>query len=889
MKRWFRSRQIYRVFYLFGFVMLLSGMLLSMATGPVQAGFVDDTAAKKKQPQGPIALQETVIPPTDVPPTDVPPTEVPPTEVPPTEVPPTEVPPTEVPPTEEPTEAPPTEEPTEIVPTDVTPTEAPTEEPTQEPTDVPVLRGDVGFLEGDTAVCMIGGGELSAEVGISLEGGDSAILQMAWRVAEPADLRTPTYYSYTDVSDGDVVSISGSWPGIRPTDSVVEIHLGAILLDPVTRNPISGGDGFDFYWYPWVCPVGAPVTLVPTDVLPTEVLPTEVLPTEVLPTDVTPTEVLPTEVLPTDVTPTDVLPTMEVTEMPTEVPTEMPTEVLPTDVTPTDMVTETPTEMPTALPTDVVPGTPEVGFVESDTAVCIMAPGVVSASVQVSLPAGLDSAVLQTAWKVAEPVDLRTSEVYSYQNVSNGDTVAIEGQWPGIREGDQVVEVHLGAILLDPDTMAPISDGVGLDYYWYPWFCPVGAPATLVPTDVLPTEVLPTDVVPTEVLPTEILPTEVLPTEVLPTEILPTEVLPTEVTPTDVAPTVEVTDMPTDVPTEFPTDVPTLAPTDVVPGTPDIGFVEGDTAVCLLNSATVSASVQVSLPAGMDSAVLQTAWKVAEPADLRTSEVYSYQNVSNGDTVLVEGQWPGVRAGDQVVEVHLGAILLDPETMNPISDGVGIDYFWYPWVCPIGAPVTEVPPTEIVPTDVVPTDVVPTEVLPTEVVTEVPTEMPTEMPTEVPTVVPGVPSVGFEEGSQVVCPVETGPITATVIVDLPAGVDSAVLQTAWRVVEPADLRTGEMYEYHDVMDGDSVTITAQWPGVREGDEMVEVHFGAILLDPGTMNPISDGAGIDYYWYPWSCPVGSPTAAPTQIVPDVVTPPAVSWWHAFWYRLMSLFG
>jgi len=830
MRRWFRSRQIYRVFYLLGLVTLLAGMLLSMATGPVQAGFVDDTAGKKKQPQGPVALQETVVPPTEVPPTEVPPTDVPPTEVPPTEVPPTEVPPTEVPPTEvpptevpteEPTVAPPTEEPTEVPPTEVTPTEVPpTEEPTGEPTDLPVLQGDVGFLAADTAVCMIGGGELSADVGISLDGGDSALLQMAWRVAEPADLRTPTYYSYTDVSDGDVVSISGSWPGIRPTDSVVEIHLGAILLDPETRDPISSGAGFDFYWYPWVCPVGAPVTLVPTDVLPTDVLPTEVLPTEVLPTEVLPTEVLPTEVLPTDVTPTDVLPTGEVTEIPTDVPTEMPTEVLPTDVTPTDMVTEMPTDMPTEMPTDVVPGTPEVGFVESDTAVCMMAPGAVSASVQVSLPDGLDSAVLQTAWKVAEPVDLRTGEVYSYQNVSDGDTVVIEGQWPGVREGDQVVEVHLGAILLDPDTMNPISDGIGIDYYWYPWFCPIGAPATLVPTDVLPTEVLPTDVVPTdvvptevlptevlptevlptEVLPTEVLPTEVLPTEVLPTEVLPTEVLPTEVLPTEVEPTVGVTDVPTEIPTEVPTEMPTEVlptdvtptdmvtemptemPTDVVPGMPEVGFVEPDTAVCMMAPGVVSASVQVSLPAGLDSAVLQTAWRVAEPADLRTSEVYSYQNVSDGDTVLVEGQWPGIREGDQVVEVHLGAILLHPDTMNPISDGVGIDYYWYPWFCPVGAPVTEVPPTEVVPTDVVPTDVVPTEVLPTEVLpTEVlPTEVPTEVPTEEPTVEP--------------------------------------------TLEPTEIPTEE-----------------------------------------------------------------PTAVPTEMVPGVTAPAPVNWWQALWDRLLSLFG
>jgi hypothetical protein len=38
------------------------------------------------------------------------------------------------------------------------------------------------------------------------------------------------------------------WPGIRPGDSVVEIHFGAILLDPQTHNPLmSRGASLDFY------------------------------------------------------------------------------------------------------------------------------------------------------------------------------------------------------------------------------------------------------------------------------------------------------------------------------------------------------------------------------------------------------------------------------------------------------------------------------------------------------------------------------------------------------------------------------------------------------------------------------------------------------------------
>jgi hypothetical protein len=82
-----------------------------------------------------------------------------------------------------------------------------------------------------------------------------------------------------------------------------------------------------------------------------------------------------------------------------------------------------------------------------------------------------------------------------------------------------------------------------------------------------------------------------------------------------------------------------------------------------------------------------------------------------------------------------------------------------------------------------------------------------------------------------------------------------------------------VYQFHGpVKNGDKVTVQIFWPGVRSTDEIVEIHLGAILLDPLTLNPIMDqGASLDYFWYPWVCP--APTPAPTS-TPAPTTEPTV---------------
>ncbi len=57
-------------------------------------------------------------------------------------------------------------------------------------------------------------------------------------------------------------------------------------------------------------------------------------------------------------------------------------------------------------------------------------------------------------------------------------------------------------------------------------------------------------------------------------------------------------------------------------------------------------------------------------------------------------------------------------------------------------------------------------------------------------------------------------------------------------------------------------IPKEWPEDFTGDKVVEIHFGANLLDAETENCITEPCttgGQDYYWYPWVCsePVRTP--------------------------------
>jgi outer membrane biosynthesis protein TonB len=187
--------------------------------------------------------------------------------------------------------------------------------------------------------------------------------------------------------------------------------------------------------------------------------------------------------VPSDPTPTPpVNPTVEPTEEPTVEPTEEPT-VEPTEE-PTVEPTEEPTVEPTEEPTETPDIKPQVKFTVTDTGLCQYEPGDILATIVVILPEGM-SARLQAEYHVVHPV--KTPHHYIDAGiVKNGDTFTYSGLWPGIQPGDDIVEIHFGAALLDVDNGSPLDAFGSLDYFWYPWLCP--AP-TATPPALLPLQI----------------------------------------------------------------------------------------------------------------------------------------------------------------------------------------------------------------------------------------------------------------------------------------------------------------------------------------------------------------------------------------------------------------
>jgi choice-of-anchor A domain-containing protein len=286
---------------------------------------VSESTCSTPAPTATVKPTNTPVPPTSTPTsTPVPPTSTP---VPPTNTPePTSTP---VPPTNTPE---PTSTPVPPTSTPVPPT------PTTEPN-----VAEVRFEAQDTPLCVYEPRWMTVEGSVTLKpAGRVARLQVAWYVVHPADVSTDTeYLDLGLVRDGDRFSAQIYWPGIRPGDTVVENHVGAILLDAETGNPISRGASLDYYWYPWFCPAPTPTPTM-TSVPPTA-------------TPVPPTAT-PTATPAPTATPTN---TPEPTATPTNTPTATPTNTpVPPTATPTATPTSTPTSTPTATPTNTPTNTP---------------------------------------------------------------------------------------------------------------------------------------------------------------------------------------------------------------------------------------------------------------------------------------------------------------------------------------------------------------------------------------------------------------------------------------------------------------------------------------------------------------------------------------------------
>lgn len=143
-----------------------------------------------------------------------------------------------------------------------------------------------------------------------------------------------------------------------------------------------------------------------------------------------------------------------------------------------------------------------------------------------------------------------------------------------------------------------------------------------------------------------------------------------------------------------------------------------------------------------------------------------------------------------------------------------------------------------------------------------PTSTPTAEPTAQPTATPGIqPKVEFTAQDTGICEYDAMEITVTIVVTLPEGM-TARLQAEYHIVHP--VRTPHYYiDAGIVEDGDTFTYSGYWPGIQPGDDVVEIHFGAALLDVETLIPLGVTDSLDYFWYPWICPAPTPTPVPMQ--------------------------
>jgi hypothetical protein len=168
---------------------------------------------------------------------------------------------------------------------------------------------------------------------------------------------------------------------------------------------------------------------------------------------------------------------------------------------------------------------------------------------------------------------------------------------------------------------------------------------------------------------------------------------------------------------------------------------------------------------------------------------------------------------------------------------------------------------------------------PTGEATVEPTIQPTSEPTSEPTLDPTskppdpnniAPSVKFTAADTGICQYEPGEISATIVVTLPEGM-TARLQAEYHIVHP-DKTDHHYIDAGIVSNGDTFTYQGYWPGINPEDVIVEIHFGAALLDAVTGNPLEATGSLDYFWYPYICP--APTATPTP-TPAIMQPLEIS--------------
>jgi hypothetical protein len=226
---------------------------------------------------------------------------------------------------------------------------------------------------------------------------------------------------------------------------------------------------------------------------------------------------------------------------------------------------------------------------------------------------------------------------------------------------------------------------------------------------------------------------------------------------------------------------------------------EMDTAVCLPDPVMLEATIQVTVPEGVEVR-LQVNWYLVHPDELREDIEYIEAGlVTDGDTYTWQAPWPGIRPEDDIVELAFGAALIDPETAEIYATKT-LDIYWYPWVCPVVGDPTETPVTPTL-TETVMT---PDPLTPTPTETQVTLVPPTATPTETPVPPTLTPTPTVTQVTPVPpTPTSTPTETPVPTVAIPADTPTPIVFTATPIIEPGPVFTATPI----VVSGPSFTAT----------------------------------------------------------------------------------
>jgi len=156
------------------------------------------------------------------------------------------------------------------VPTPLTSAATPTPPPptpTATPTPTPGCVVDwTGGFPADHGVCLYDPQWITVTGSVTLSPANSVgYLQTDWYAIEPDDGSCPTrskpctsdHYATRSIVGSTSFAVKAWWPGIRSSDSSVEVHVGADVLNCQAAT-IHGGIGSNVYWDPSICPAPTP-------------------------------------------------------------------------------------------------------------------------------------------------------------------------------------------------------------------------------------------------------------------------------------------------------------------------------------------------------------------------------------------------------------------------------------------------------------------------------------------------------------------------------------------------------------------------------------------------------------------------------------------------------